>query len=221
MSLITQKELRATAAEIYRGAPIFARTLQSLRPAICPFGPLMQAVPPNSSILDIGCGHGLFLMLLDRFGQLGSGLGIDTNHDAIEIAQSVLQSSGRRTTTLRFETFDASKPLSQGQFDVVSMIDVLHHIPPPLQRTVILSALSHVRPGGLFVYKDMVSRPLWRALANRLHDLVMARQIIHYCSIAEVSAWVRSASFELAQVGSCNMLWYGHEWIVARRRDGR
>src|SRR6266576_3469231 len=76
----------------------------------------------------------------------------------------------------------------------VSMIDVMHHVPPSFQKEFLLTACRHVRPSGLLIYKDMCRRPRWRAAANRLHDLVLARQWINYLPISQVELWAGEAA---------------------------
>ena len=90
----------------------------------------------------------------------------------------------KKPDCIAFERRDAQQDWPSGPFDIVSVIDVMHHVPTIAQRTVIERAASRLKPGGLLVYKDMVERPRWRAWKNRLHDLVLARQwtITHPCS---------------------------------------
>jgi 2-polyprenyl-3-methyl-5-hydroxy-6-metoxy-1,4-benzoquinol methylase len=102
-------------------------------------------------------------------------------------------------------------------FDVVSIIDVMHHVPPGLQRTFFTEASKRVAPGGRLVYKDMCRKPAWRALSNRLHDLLKARQWIHYRPIAEVEAWAKQAGLRLTTARDLTALWYGHELRVFER----
>ena len=46
---------------------------------------------------------------------------------------------------------------------------------------------------------------------NRLHDLVMARQWIHYAPIADVESWSRQAGLTLVHAEDTSRCWYGHE----------
>lgn len=78
-------------------------------------------------------------------------------------------------------------------------------------------AIERVAPGGLFIYKDMVSKPLWRAHANRLHDLVIARQWIHYLPLAQAINWAEQKACVVLERSTVNMLWYGHEIVVFKR----
>lgn len=217
--MLSDRNVARIARELYVSGPWGLRTLNRLRPFICPFGPLIEAVPPQSTVLDVGCGAGLFLGLLGHLNVIKVGIGIDTNRQAIELAQRM---SGRLppTVTVIFKCLeaDAPWPLKQSA-DVVSLIDVMHHIPPADQSTVIKRAASAVRPGGLLLYKDMVSRPAWRATSNRLHDLVLARQWIHYVPMDIAIGWAEDAGFRLLRRHQMNRYWYGHEMAVFERLE--
>ena len=212
----TPAAVATLSRQLYTNGPVVARAMQHYRPYISPFGLLMRLVPPGSRVLDIGCGGGLFLGLLARAGRIRRGLGIDTSQRAIAVANEM-------TTRLpaghgvRFEARSASAPLPAEGYDVVSLLDVMHHIPPAHQRLVLEQAIERVAPGGLFIYKDMVSKPLWRAHANRLHDLVIARQWIHYLPLAQAINWAEQKACVVLERSTVNMLWYGHEIVVFKR----
>ena len=208
------------ARELYTtGSPVM-RAMQHYRPYISPFELLLQTVPPGSRVLDIGCGGGLFLGLLARTGRIQRGHGIDTSTMAIAVADEM---TTRLPTghSLRFEARSAALPLPDAGYDVVALLDVMHHIPPQQQRGVLEQALRSVEPGGLLIYKDMVRRPRWRALANRLHDLVIARQWIYYLPLEKAVAWAQAAGCTVVEQRAVNRLWYGHELVVFRAPPGR
>jgi SAM-dependent methyltransferase len=207
------------ARALYVTGPAIAKAMQHCRPYISPFELLLKAVPAGSRVLDIGCGGGLFLGLLAKTGRLGSGFGIDSSRPAIALANRMrtgLDNQG----LVRFEARDAAAPLPEGQYDVVSLIDVMHHIPAASQRRVLNQAIDRVAPGGRFLYKDMVSRPFWRALANRMHDLVIARQWICYLPLERVTEWATVRGCVVIEKRTVNMLWYGHEMIVFQTPRG-
>ena len=216
----TPAQVAQLARELYTAGPLVARAMQHYRPYISPFTLLVKAVPPGSRVLDIGCGGGLFLGLLARTGRLQDGLGIDTSAMAIASAQAMASRLGPGAR-VRFEARSAAHGLPEGGYDVVSLLDVMHHIPPPHQQSVLLQGLSRVAPGGRFVYKDMVSRPAWRAAANRLHDLLIARQWIHYLPLQQAVAWAAEQGFDVVEQRRVDMLWYGHEMVVFQRRGER
>ena len=204
----------SAARGLYAEGPFMMRFLQHHRPRICPFELLIPHVAPGSQILDIGCGAGLFLALLDLDGRVASGLGIDISDPAITQAQTL---AGARQGRLTFRRMEADDPLPDGPFDVVSMIDVAHHIPPPAQQGAVEAAFHRLRPGGLFVYKDMGRRPRLKALANRMHDLVMARQWIHYLPIESVDRWMTALGGTRVAAFETDRLWYRHEGRVYQK----
>ncbi|MGD9690699.1 MAG: class I SAM-dependent methyltransferase [Phycisphaerales bacterium] len=213
----TPAELSAIAARFYTRGPLLLRLLNRYRPYICPFEALIERVPRGSTVLDVGCGGGLFLALLSATQRVRLGVGFDSSANAIATAQAI------GLPECRFIRLDAAAPWPEepALFDVVSIIDVMHHVPPAHQRSVIRTAAGRLSPGGLLIYKDMCRRPRWRAAANRLHDLVLAKQWINYAPVGEVENWAREAGLKLAHAANFTRLWYGHELRVFERSIGR
>ena len=119
---------------------------------------------------------------------------------------------------LNFELRDASREWPEGPFDVVSIIDVMHHVPKEHQRSIIEQAAARLKPGGLVLYKYMGQKPLWRAWMNRLHDLTLVHEWINYVPLERVALWAREAGLiELRRVRT-NMFWYGHEMLLLRKQ---
>ncbi len=220
---LTPSELSRLAASIFTTGPFLFRQLQRFRPFICPFEALIPHVPAGASVLDVGCGGGLWLHLLTATGRLGSGLGFDSSAGAIALASGAIRAGSiatedvRTEASLRFVHLDVRAPWPGDLFDVVSIIDVLHHVPVVAQRKVIELACERVSAGGVLVYKDMCRRPVWRAWMNRLHDLVLARQWINYARIEDVEAWAVAAGLVVERQSSISRWWYGHELLVLRR----
>jgi SAM-dependent methyltransferase len=189
-----------------------------LRPYISPFDRLIQYVPEDSRVLDVGCGAGLFLGLLAATGRRLHGVGFDSSASAILAADSM----GRQTTALgseavlNFVHLDVRSPWPVGPFNIVSIIDVMHHIPASDRRSVIQRACAALRPGGLLLYKDIGARPRWRAAANRIHDLLMTREWIGYTPLSEVESWAREEGLKRLETERINRLWYGHDLMLCR-----
>jgi hypothetical protein len=118
---------------------------------------------------------------------------------------------------INFECLDATASWPSGEFDLISFIDVIHHIPPNEQRRVFAQASARVARGKWLLYKDMSERPLWRATANRLHDLVVARQWIHYAALDNVLKWGSENGLIVKNKYNINMIWYHHELVSFQR----
>lgn len=214
---------RATLSRIARG--LFRqgnwalRFIQGYRPLLCPFEALIKVVPDQARVLDVGCGGGLFLALLAATGRISEGVGFDASRMAIEVAQRLGPNlpAGHR---IRFEQRGVDEPWPNEVFDVVSIVDLMHHVPPTEQESLLVKAAHHVAPGGMLLYKDVSKGPAWRAWASRLHDLVIARQWIHIVPFASVVRWAEAAGLETERHHRIDVLWYGHELGVFRRPAG-
>jgi SAM-dependent methyltransferase len=213
--------LAALSWRLYSDAPPVQRWVMAHRPYICPIERLIEQVPVGATVLDVGCGAGLFLGLLAATGRQPHGWGFDSSGGAI---QAALAMRGRVeelaiSADLHFERRDASATWPEGWFDVVSVIDVMHHVPPAHHRAVFQSAHDAVKPGGLLIYKDIGPRPAWRAFANRLHDLIMAQQWIRYRAAPDVLGWAHELGLSPLLSERINRLWYGHDLLVFRRPE--
>jgi 2-polyprenyl-3-methyl-5-hydroxy-6-metoxy-1,4-benzoquinol methylase len=214
-------EIARLAAALYRDATPFRRFVQRWRSYICPFSPLARQVPAGSRLLDIGCGAGLFVLSLAAAGRIASAVGIDADRGALAAAAAAagrLRELGDEPIgDLSFQFAPARALWPQERFDAVSMIDVMHHVAPSEQQAFFADAAGRVRDGGVLVYKDMCDSPAWRAWANRIHDLLLARQRIHYMPLEPVESWARQLGFQLVHRQLYSRLVYGHELLVFRR----
>jgi SAM-dependent methyltransferase len=205
----------------YRDAGPLHKFLAKYRPHICPFQPLVAWVPQDARIFDVGCGRGVWLSTLGYMDRISSGLGCDPNAGALRVAEQASEHLARSKSEggapLRFIQARSIDDWPDDAFDLVSMVDVLHHVPPPLQEGFLLAAWQRVRVGGRLLYKDMASAPRLHALANRLHDLLLAQQIIHY--------FPRDAAIDLLARSGGRVLhkseWrrgpYAHEFLVVEK----
>lgn len=91
-------------------------------------------------VLDVGCATGIFLDGMRRWGW--QTLGVEPNPVASAYARERL---GLEVITAELETAG----LSEAAFDVVTLWDVLEHVPSP--RRTLTEAARVLRPGGLLV----------------------------------------------------------------------
>ncbi|CAJ2377014.1 MAG: class I SAM-dependent methyltransferase [Gammaproteobacteria bacterium] len=202
----------------FRRAPFKSRLIARHRNAISPLAPLLAELPPGGDceLLDVGCGSGLLLLCAAMRGRISRGHGVDSNARAIAEAE---QAAGRiaAAATLPPLSFGVCANFDEWpdrEFDAVSLVDVMHHVPPALQIALLDAAGRRVRAGGRIIYKDMCIRPRWRSLANRAHDLLLSRQWIHYLPLARVMEWGARNGYAVARSETYSRLWYGHELLV-------
>jgi 2-polyprenyl-3-methyl-5-hydroxy-6-metoxy-1,4-benzoquinol methylase len=167
----------------YAAAPFLQKFLAVHRTAICPFTRLYPHLPTAANLLDIGCGVGSWLMHLALANKIAHGTGIDVNDNAIIIARQAAarwRDTQTQSPTLQFLASKKFSDWPQKLFDCVTLIDVLHHVPPATLPEFITAATTRLRLGGVLLIKDMAARPLYANWWNRLHDLLLARQWINY-----------------------------------------
>jgi len=206
------------AKQLYAGTKGISPLLQTLRPRICPFEEILPLVPHGASVLDAGCGAGLFLGLLASSGQITHGLGFDSSHNAISLAQR-MAANLPAGADISFQRLDATAEWPAGTYDIVTLVDVLHHVPPPFQLSVLSRAIERVRVGGLLLYKDMATRPRWMALCNRAHDLLAAREWIHYLAMPTVERYMAANGMNQIVKSAASRFCYAHEWALFQRPD--
>lgn len=118
---------------------------------------------------------------------------------------------------MEFSLLPAESPWPGGEFGVVSIIDVLHHVPKDIAPTLFENAAARLNPGGILLYKDIYPGS-WRSVCNRMHDLVLARQLIHLVPTPVVIEWAERAGFALRETRRIDTLWYGHVLCVFEKK---
>lgn len=100
--------------------------------------------PPPLRWLDFGCGAGGFLKFMREHGPL-AGRPVDlTGHDVGSYAEQLKARDGFRILGL-----DELSREPDGCYDVISMIEVIEHLPSPLEPLALVARL--LRPGGLLL----------------------------------------------------------------------
>lgn len=205
-----------TLTQAYSSAPFLHRVLVRARPTICPYEPILAPIPSQATVLDVGCGVGALLVSLALRGDLRAGIGCDINPASVGIAQTAAQQIS--ASSLQFMASRDINDIPRGPFEVVTLIDVMHHVNPTTQREFFGACAERVSEGGILLYKDMANKPLWKNLFNRLHDAVLARQIIHYVPISQIKDWGQSLGFTIDKQDAYSRLAYAHELVVFRNR---
>ncbi|MEM8836391.1 MAG: class I SAM-dependent methyltransferase [Planctomycetota bacterium] len=215
--------LGRVGVEAYPGAGFVASRIAALRPRICPFDAVIVRTRALANelgrplrVLDVGCGIGSLLALLHADGLVERGVGFDVSPDAIAEANTM---TARTKAPLAFHALGAEGewPAAEETFDLVTMVDVMHHLPTAIREESVVRACD--RAGVAFLYKDMARTPLWMRAMNRLHDLVMAREWIDEEAIEQVEWWAHERGMRVAHAEDIHRLWYAHELRVFKRTE--
>ncbi len=114
----------------------------------------IDRVPAGSTVIDIGCGAGTDLLLAaNAVGRQGRAIGVDMTDSMLRKAQAAVTEAGMSNVELR--RGDALElPVESGSADVVISNGVLNLAPD--KRRVFSEVLRVLRPGGRFLYADIV-----------------------------------------------------------------
>ena len=100
-------------------------------------------------------------------------------------------------------------------YNVVTMVDVLHHVPRASQAAFLADVASRMDAGAKLILMDIdAGRPL-RAMANQLHDLLLSREWVQPVSAKKAFDLLGQATLTPAHPRLFSTLWYGHYLITA------
>ncbi|HSG03521.1 MAG TPA: bifunctional 2-polyprenyl-6-hydroxyphenol methylase/3-demethylubiquinol 3-O-methyltransferase UbiG [Marinobacterium sp.] len=157
-----------------------------------------HAAISGKRVLDVGCGGGI---LAESMAQRGASVtGIDMGEAPLKVAKLHGLESGVKVSYHRItaEEFAAEHP---GEFDVVTCMEMLEHVPDPA--SVVQACAKLVKPGGKLIFSTINRNPksyLFAILgAERVLKLVPAgtHDFNKFIQPAELAAWLRLAGLEL------------------------
>ncbi|MGD8450518.1 MAG: class I SAM-dependent methyltransferase [Phycisphaerae bacterium] len=155
-------------------------------------------------LLDAGCGPGYFVAAAQQAGFVASGVEISTY--AIEFARRELGQDVRQGHICRAD-------LPDGPFDVVTMWDVLEHLPDP---SAALTAVADVlRPGGLLLLSTGDAASLAARLSRSRWHLFTLPEHLWFFNPASLRHLLRGAGLEPAGQ-RYEICWYTLRYLVER-----
>ncbi len=133
-----------------------------------PWGRVLDAFPQGKRVVDIGCGHGLLINVLQmQFGHERSFLGNDWSETKIDIART------SRRDRMEFRVAHVGEELPEA--DIYTIIDVLYLVPFPQQHELLHQVYQRLPSGGFLVLKEMDTRPVWKFRYMQLQELLSVR----------------------------------------------
>jgi 2-polyprenyl-6-hydroxyphenyl methylase / 3-demethylubiquinone-9 3-methyltransferase len=113
----------------------------------------IHSIAPLNDVraLDVGCGGGILADAMARKG--AETLGIDLSSKALKVAQlHALQAQTPRVSYREISAEDLANE-SPEQFDVVTCMEMLEHVPDPA--SVVRACATMVRPGGWVFFSTL------------------------------------------------------------------
>lgn len=157
-----------------------------------------RAALAGKRVIDIGCGGGILAESMARKG--ADVTGIDLSEKALKVADLHSLESG---VTVRYELIAAEAMAAReaGQYDVVTCMEMLEHVPDPA--AIVQAAATLVKPGGSVFFSTLNRNPkaylfavlgaeyLLRMLPKGTHDYAK------FITPAELSQFARAAGLQV------------------------
>jgi 2-polyprenyl-3-methyl-5-hydroxy-6-metoxy-1,4-benzoquinol methylase len=137
-----------------------------VRYVMCPFEPLIHAIPKEGAILDVGCGDGLFLSLLhaDQDARERVLVGIDPAKNKIDNAKQLDAKS------IEFLCAEIGS-MKSDSVDCISIIDVLYLLPLDRWRDFLQHCVRCLKPNGRLIVKEVHDLPRWKRQIAYVQEL--------------------------------------------------
>jgi len=116
-------------------------------------GILQAFVPPGLTVADVGTGTGYILELFGN--RAGRMIAIDHSETMLALARQKVEAAGLNNVEFRLADVQEASPLGPGEADLVTIVQVLHHLPHP-ERAVRGLAGGIRTGGGMMILSDFV-----------------------------------------------------------------
>jgi 2-polyprenyl-6-hydroxyphenyl methylase / 3-demethylubiquinone-9 3-methyltransferase len=155
----------------------------------------------GKKVLDVGCGGGILAESMAVAGAQAKG--IDLSEKALKVADLHSLESGVQVKYEYISAEDLAKK-EAGQYDVVTCMEMLEHVPDPL--SIIKSCAALVKPGGKVFFSTLNRNPksylfaiigaeyILRILPKGTHDYKK------FIKPSELNEFIREAGLELNEL---------------------
>lgn len=171
-------------------------------------------------VLDVGCGGGILSEGMARRGATVTG--IDMGEAPLSVARMHLDESGL-DVDYRLITVESLAGQMPGQFDVVTCMEMLEHVPDPA--SVIAACARLVRPGGRVLLSTLNRNPksFLFAVVGAEYLLNMlprgTHQYARFIRPSELANWLRAADLTLTDVSGMSYNPFTRQYSLGRDID--
>jgi 2-polyprenyl-3-methyl-5-hydroxy-6-metoxy-1,4-benzoquinol methylase len=168
-----------------------------------------QYLPAEGTVLDVGCGFGLFSLYYAATGPRRVLRGLDVNARRIALARRAARRLG--IENVAYEEGDARDFKGEGDVAAAYMLDIVHHVPASAVAPLIRQLRRALTPGGILLVKDVDTRPVAKRWFTWALDKLMSPATpVHYWSADALCAVLESAGFVVRRHLMVDVLPYPH-----------
>ncbi|RVU38980.1 hypothetical protein EOI86_06885 [Hwanghaeella grinnelliae] len=184
------------------------------RPFVSPLPTILARLPRNARIFDIGTGNGALLYLASETRSPAELRGSDCADRS-----AVLASLKEWRNPPQFILTGKNMVPDLAGAEVVTLIDVLHHVDAGAQQAFLEGLFKGMDPGATLLVADIDAGRPFRRFMNQIHDLILARQWVNPLPVEKTLSMLRQAGFETSGAEKEVALWYAHYVLSARVPD--
>ncbi len=208
----------SAALKLYGDEPLATRCFLRLRRWLSPAKAIAAQVPALGSVLDIGCGHGLFPLALACANPSRRILGVDPSAAKIAIAAR----AGRTCPNVAFRHGLVDGDGGE-RFDVILLIDVLYLLAYEEKLAILQTCRKLLAPGGVLIVKASDTEPRWKYAVARAQErlmtgigLTLGHGQLHFLSRQQNTELLSRAGFASEAHRLAHWTPYPHVLFVAR-----
>jgi 2-polyprenyl-3-methyl-5-hydroxy-6-metoxy-1,4-benzoquinol methylase len=183
-----------------------------------PFAHVLAHVPAAGKFLDVGCGHGLFALLVAQQRPRMTVVGVDPDERKIH----ALQRAAAGFPNLRFVCGELDD-IRERDFDCAALLDVLMYLPREKQLGFLRAVGERLAPGGTLLLAMNDKRPRWKYAVTCLQETCMRlsgltrAEALHFAAPEEMATRLGQDGFAVTVVDLPVRGLYPHRLLVARK----
>lgn len=211
---MSTREIRRAVYNCFASQPWIIQKYVSLRLRLIPLEDIFSRMKDmHGRVLSIGCGFGPFeIALALRRPDLdirGSELSERRVLSAQKAAQGLLNVS--------FYAEDATTLVVKEKYNIIMMIDLLHHIPFESQEYLLREISEQLSDDAYLIIKDVGMRPYWKYIWNYFHDKIMTKgEKCYYRSLQDWKKMLEKMALQVSARELRTKQPYSHIMLIAR-----
>jgi 2-polyprenyl-3-methyl-5-hydroxy-6-metoxy-1,4-benzoquinol methylase len=208
--------IRRLLAGYPRGARLYGRLrFRFIPPSF--LDAIEQHLPERGTVLDVGCGYGMFALYFAQRRPLCTVVATDVDERRIALARKAAAAQDIRN--VQFTVEDLTKSAPTGSVRAAYCVDVLHHLSREAGDSLLSAVHACLEPNGVLILKDVSTRPRPLLYWAYVHDSIMYPGAPVCYRHAEVwRTLLRDVGFQPPHVYPIgNLTPYAHFLLVARK----
>ena len=155
--MLKAADLKKETLSLFKSLPWQKRFYVALRFLTCPFEEISKFVPDSGTVLDLGCGMGIFSFYLAKKYPSLSIKSFDSNRLRISVCKDI--GLKNNISNLQFSVCDIVNQDLVGPADCILLNDVFYQLSLANKKKIIEKCLEKLNFNGYLIIKEVSKRP--------------------------------------------------------------